>query len=145
VAQPTRRIPRELLERVSIEVDGVEHRARVEGGRVSVGGALTAITWADPVSPDEIEVRLGAKVPALLKDIAFADPDCLVAGAVIIAALIGHPRKDPRGQPIKFVWTDHVSLASSGDPSRAMDHSWVRDPQAAHTRAMSGRMRLRGC
>jgi hypothetical protein len=133
------------LESVRIEVDGVEHRARVQTGQITVDGAMVAINWAEPVSADEVEVRLGAKVPTLLQEIPHADHDCLIAGAVIIAALIGHPRKDPRGQPIKFVWTDHVALASSGDPSRAMDHSWVRDPQAGHTRAMAARMRLRGC
>lgn len=145
MAQPIHRVSRLLLERVHVEIDRVDHRARVEGGQVLVDGALVDPNWAHVVGADEVTVTLGAKVPSLLADLAGADRDCLVAGGVIVAALLGHPRKDPRGQPISFVWTDHIALASSGRASKAMDHSWVRDPQAEHVRSLSGRVRLRGC
>ena len=140
--QPTALIPRTALQRTTVEIEGIAYRSEVDGDEVLVPGAALHPSWARIVGDHLVELTLGAKVPPLLKTIDSGRHPEVLSGSSIIAAVVGHPRRDPRGQPITFVWTDHVSLAESGDPTRAMDFSWVRDEQAEHIRALTGRVRL---
>src|SRR5690349_7968585 len=114
LAQTTTEIDFATLESVWIEFDGVDFTAAVRPGEVVVDGAPLAISWAEPKATGQVEVVLGAKVPSLLREIAPKDRSCVPAGALIVSALVGHPRKSPIGRPIRFVWTDHVALAAFG-------------------------------
>jgi hypothetical protein len=137
--QPVALIPATLVGRVAVEIEGRVHRAAIESGAVVVDGVGRA-DWME-VNGDIVRVPLGAKVPALLASAERADDRELIAAALIVAAVVGHPRRDPAGQPVSFVWTDHVALAAEGSAATGMRFSWVRDEQAEHVRRLHGRVR----
>jgi hypothetical protein len=141
--QPTRAVPRRILERVRVEYGGSTYRASVRGTYVYVDEAKGPLSWAW-VEGDDVVVRLGAKVPELLAErVPRESWDEVLAGALIVAALAGHPRQDPPGRPIRFIWTDHVALAAEQGSLVALSHSWVQTPQAEHLKQMSGRVHVR--
>jgi hypothetical protein len=141
MAQPRCSIPLQVLETTGVEINGAPYQAHVERGLIKVPGASLPVTWAAVVG-DEVTITLGAKVPPLLDEIPTDRIDPVLAGALIIASIVGHPRQSPRGRPIRFVWTDHVALAFRSDPALALKHSWVRDPSADHIERLAGSIRL---
>jgi hypothetical protein len=130
VAQPTQTISRRALEAAQVTFRGVTYRARVHGSSVEVNGDAVPFATA---AGSAVEVVLGAKVPSLLsKEVAPSEHEDVLAAAVIVAAIAGHPRRDPRGQAIRFVWTDHVALGAQRSAATALRHSYVKDAQADH-------------
>ena len=90
-----------------------------------------------------LEVKLGSKRPALLATLPRDRHADLVSGALIASAVVGHPRRDPAGSAVSFVWTDHLALVAEGDASAAMEHTTVEDEQALHVLELAGRVHIR--
>jgi hypothetical protein len=112
MAQPTRKIPTSVLESLDVTVGGVAHSASVDRGSVRFSGGRGSPRWVNVVG-DSVEVTLGAKVPELLNDIPPEERDEAVAAGAIVAAVIGHPRREERGEPVRFVWTAPAPLRLS--------------------------------
>jgi hypothetical protein len=141
MAQPVLSIPVTVLESVEVEIGRVVYRARAMGRAMSVDGARVEPTWAVQAG-DSVRVTTGAKVPDVLGEIPREDHNWVLAAAVIIAARSGHPRRDTAGQPISFVWTDHVNVAFEGSTRLSRRHSWVKDPPAKHIRELANQVRV---
>ena len=140
MAQPIETISLRSLESVRVIFSGRTYQARIQGSRVIVAGKTCA--WAT-VTGDEVHLTLGAKVPDLLRaEIAPGEQEKALAAAVLVAAIAGHPRRDPRGRPIRFIWTDHVALGARRNAQLAMRHTWVDTPQAEHLKELDRTLRV---
>jgi hypothetical protein len=141
--QQTVRLPVSTLDRVEVVLDGTVYRAAVRGEGVVVAGAR----YAAPVRVDgsDLDVPVGAAVSDYLEgaEVGSRERDGILAGALVLAALTGHPRVNGAGRPAEFVWSDHVALAHRGDASACWRYTRVREPLAEHVSELRGRVAVR--
>jgi hypothetical protein len=135
-------MPAVTLLSVRAEHEGQAYTPERRGSKVVIGGANRS--WAS-VDGDRVELTLGARVPEMLAaEIPTDDHDVVLARAALVAAICGHPRRDPRGAPIRFIWTDHVAIAAGRSANLAMRHTYVDTPQAQHMRYLEGEIHFEG-
>src|SRR5215211_3562069 len=126
---PVYTMPRELLEAVTVDLEGRSYVARLAGGKVVVDGGRTGTSWAWGEEGDRVSIRVGDRVPAMLSEwVDRSEHNRVVAGGVLIAALSGHPCEEEPGGRISFVWTDHVAIAAGLSLNVAFEHSHVKRP-----------------
>src|SRR5215208_3059858 len=90
-----------------------------------------------------LTIRYGLRAADLLdKLVAPSDYDNVQVGALIVAAICGHPRETQPGNPTAFVWTDHIALASGISLRTAFAVSDVQTPQRHWLKSMEGKIRL---
>jgi hypothetical protein len=140
---PTYRLPLSALRGTSVDFDGQMYGAELDGNHLKVSGGRANTSWAQIDKDDTLVLRVGDRVPELLaRHVPRQDREGVLVAAAIVAALAGHPRREPVGQRITFIWTDHIALAAGLPLRAALDVSHVRDRQGAHIRSMEGRIQV---
>ena len=126
------------LDQMTVYVDGEAFRASYVRDKLAVEGAPRKIAPARR-EQDRIRTREGTEVGRMLAELVVPEHvDDVLAAALIISALLGHPRTD--GQAPRFIWTDHVGQVLRIDPTLVVQrYSQVKDPPGDHTRELSER------
>jgi hypothetical protein len=140
---PTRDVPASLLDQVRIELDDAEFTGRVAASEVVVeGGRVQPGAWAH-VNGATLTIRYGHRAADLLDTLVPSSVyDISQVAALILAGVCGHPRGDEPGEPLDFVWTDHLALVAGVSLRTAFEISDVKTPQRQWLRNLEGRVRV---
>lgn len=135
----SRTISVEAVEQMTVFVDGQAFKASYVRDKVVVDMATRKIA---PAHNEQglIHTREGTEVRRMLlaERVTPEHVEDVLAAALIVSALLGHPRID--GQAPRFIWTDHVGQVLRLDPDLVVQrYSQVKDPPGDHTREFSKR------
>jgi hypothetical protein len=142
---PTRDVPVAVLGQVHVEYAGVSYTAEERASGVEVIGArLRPGNWAQ-IKGDTLTIRFGHRAADLLdKLVSPTESERVQIASLLIAAVCGHPRGAEPGEPIDFVWSDHIALVAGISLRTAFEISDVKTPQRYWLRNMEGRVRVTG-